>query len=282
MSFYKGFIASVSAILLSACTSIGFWAVNSPLIIGSGYSVETAKYGDKDIERLDIYRPDFKSKKKGVVVFIHGGRWSEGTKNNYKFVGAYFAKQGYITILPDFRKYPEVKFPDFVDDAAKAIAWSYNNIDEAKTHNIHLSGHSSGAHVGSLIVSNEQYLGQYGLKPRDIILDFAGIAGPYAFTPDEPDLIDMFGPPTRYPLMQATTFIDGNEPPMLLLTGGKDDIVGAFNHEKLAQAINDKKGSVTTKSYDLDHIGLISTFSKLGPKSSLPQDIIEFFDSHTR
>ncbi len=303
---YLGFSVAV----LSACTAVGLWAVNSPAILGGGYSIETRAYGPLAIQRLDIYWPDNAATAKGAaepptakapaakaptpkapthkgptpkgfVFFIHGGRWTEGKKEDYRFIGAYFAQQGYVVIIPNYRKYPQVKFPELVDDAAKALAYASTHIDGVSQHRLHLMGHSSGAHVGALLAADARYLAREGKKVNDVIASFVGIAGPYAFTPDAPDLIDMFGPPEKYPQMQASNFIDGTEPAMLLLWGQKDNLVGTINIEKMQAAINSKHGKATIISYPaLDHVSLISTFSKLGPKSDLPQDVLNFIAAH--
>jgi len=111
-----------------------------------------------------------------------------------------------------------------------------------------------------------------------LIKDLVGLAGPYAFTPDEQDLMDIFGPPERYPQMQATTFVEGKEPPMLLLYGQKDTSVKPFNHERLAEQIRIKGGRVDVIIYeDLGHSGIIGTFSDLGPTSSVVDDVTKFF-----
>src|SRR5690242_4501066 len=57
-----------------------------------------------------------------VVIFWYGGSWQDGSKSEYRFVGAALAERGFIAVLPDYRLYPKVKFPDFVDDAAQAVA----------------------------------------------------------------------------------------------------------------------------------------------------------------
>ena len=56
------------------------------------------------------------------MVFWYGGGWVEGSKKNYRFVGAALASRGLVTVIPDYRLYPEVGFPDFLRDAAMAVA----------------------------------------------------------------------------------------------------------------------------------------------------------------
>ena len=274
-------IAATALILVSACSSSAIMLVNLPVFIDGGHSLYKAEYGTNPSQSLDIYVPDKSGyAKNDVIVFLHGGRWTTGSKKDYRFVGAALAKRGFVVVIPDYRQYPEIRFPVFVEDAAKAIAWVDDHIAEygGSPEHIHLMGHSSGAHIGALLVADDRYLAKEGKNSRRVLHDFAGLAGPYVFTPDEKDLIDIFGPPENYPQMQVTTFIDGKEPPMLLLYGQDDDTVKSYNHEKLAATIRDKDGTVEVITYPgLSHIGLIGTFSILGPKSNVVEDITQYF-----
>ena len=62
-----------------------------------------------------------------MVVFVHGGSWENGNKEQYAFVGQSLAQAGYVTAVINYRKAPEHVYPDYVKDTAQAIAWSINN-----------------------------------------------------------------------------------------------------------------------------------------------------------
>jgi acetyl esterase/lipase len=215
-----------------------------------------------------------------VVVFFYGGRWEVGDKSDYAFAGSSFAQQDFITVVPNYSKYPQVKFPVFVEDGAKAVAWTYDHIGEynGRSGAIHVAGHSSGAHIGALITADKKYLAAEG-KNIHVIKSFAGLAGPYDFTPDAPDLISIFGPPSQYPQMQVTTFIDGHEPPMLLLWGDADKDVYRSNLDKLVQRIQQKHGQVKTIIYPgVDHVQIVAALSWLNPSGApVLADITHFF-----
>jgi len=271
----------IPALLITACSSVEFFAVNAPSYAAPVTLKKDIAYGDEAGQKLDIYLPDDQAgAQHDVIVFFYGGRWTTGDKAQYRFAGTALARQGFIVVIPNYRKYPAVKFPVFVEDGAKAVAWTEDHIASygGNAHRINIAGHSSGAHIGALIAANPAYMKAYG-KSRQTIHSFVGLAGPYAFTPDEPDLKDMFGPPSAYPSMQVPTFIDGKQPPMLLLYGGKDKFVGKFNLEKLKAAITDKGGCVKSKIYpDLDHVWLIGSLSWLGAaKNTVLQDMVDFF-----
>ncbi len=272
--------------LLSACMQAGTVLINLPARLAGGHEIRHAAYGPGPLDQLDIYVPtDAAAEPRDAIVFLHGGRWTTGRKEDFRFVGAALAQRGFVTVIPDFRKYPAVRFPAFVEDAARALAWVDDHIAEhgGQRDRIFLAGHSSGAHVGALLAADERYLAAQGKDARRLIRAFAGLAGPYAFTPDEPDLVDMFGPPDRFPQMQVPTFIDGGEPPILLLRGARDTSVGAFNHERLAERIRAKQGKVQVIVYpDAGHLGLITAFSDLIPGAPVVEDLVGFFGNRDR
>lgn len=280
------FLLPILLFPLSACSDTAFKVINIPAGMSDVTITKDVSYGSENLQNLDIYMPPkANTEKYPVLIFIHGGRWTEGNKNLYAFIGNNFAKEGYVTVVINHRKYPQVKFPTFVEDGAQAISWTYNNIAKYKgdKNNIFLAGHSSGAHIGALAISDKEYLKKYDLKP-DIIKGFAGLAGPYAFTPEAPDLIDMFGPADNYPSMQVTSFIDGSEPPMLLLYGLEDDKVDAYNHERLAQKINEKKGRVEIITYEnVDHTDIMANMTWFWPTEKyVLNDMVEFFTKNTK
>jgi acetyl esterase/lipase len=270
------FITLALALLMTACSQFNLAVVNLPTHFDNIAAHHNVSFGDADWQKLDIHMPPHvASTPHPVIIFYYGGRWTNGSRTDYRFVGSALAREGYIVVIPDTRKYPDVKFPDFVHDAAQSLAWVADNIDQygGDPHRLHLSGHSSGAHIAALLATDSRYLRAQGKDINSVIHDFVGLAGPYAFIPHEPDLQDMFGPPENYPQMQVPTFIDGKQPPMLLLWGADDIHVGQFNMDKLSAAIETHGGCVRTKIYpDVDHVWLLARLSwlRLNNQSVLP------------
>lgn len=284
MKFSTKILSGFIALVLTGCSQVGAGVANIPASFGDSEIKHDIAYGAEPWQKLDIYIPAQEIKKPlPVIMFFYGGRWTDGSKDIYKFVGDAFGKKGYIVVIADYSKYPNVKFPAFVEDGAKAVAWTYKNIEKynGNPDKLFVSGHSSGAHVGSMIVADERYLKAEGLSP-DIITAFAGLAGPYDFVPDAPDLKDMFGPPENYPLMQATTFINGKEPPMLLLWGAKDEAVWKRNIDLFSAKIRKEGGVVEVKIYpDLNHVGIISSLTWfLRSKAPVLDDVDNFFKKY--
>lgn len=276
----------LSALLLSGCTAMGFGIANLPAKFSKNETITDLSYGDKPWQKLDVYIPgQAKRQKLPVIVFFYGGRWTDGSKEMYGFVGSKFADNDYVTVIADYSKYPDVNFPVFVEDAAKAVAWTYDNIDQygGDPETLYISGHSAGAHIAGLVAADQRYLQAEG-KSTTIIKAFAGLAGPYDFIPKAQDLKDLFGPPENYPQMQVTHFIEGDEPPMLLLWGDKDTKVWRRNIDLLEKKIQQKGGIVETKIYPgVGHVGIVANLAWfITGKATVVKDVTAFFENPTR
>lgn len=278
---FQSFCGALVVMGLSACGAAQTWLANVPAHLSQTYERTTGiSYGSEDHQKLDLYVPESPAAGNPVLVFFYGGRWQEGQKETYQFVGETFAANGYFVAIPDYGKYPAVPFPDFVEDAAMSVAWVYENIETygGNPDNLLLSGHSAGAHIGALVAVDESYLQAQGLSPY-IIQGFAGLAGPYDFTPQSEDLKEMFGPPERYPQMQASTFVNGNEPPMLLLHGTDDRHVKIENLERLERALKKEGVRVESHVYEgMDHVGMVGALTAwLRDRKPVLEDMLAFF-----
>lgn len=266
---------------LSACTQAKLAAVNLSQFTFDGRVERSIAYGDGPRQTLDVYVPDQKLSNETwpVVMFIHGGRWSMGERTDYAFIGAKMAELGYITVIPSYRLYPDVKWPVMMEDIALAAKWVDQNIGTygAQGDDIFLMGHSSGAHMAAMLIADDTHLKQYGMYPS-FFKGFAGLAGPYHFTPVEPDLVDLFGG-GNYERMQVTHYIDGGEPPMLLLHGLRDELVLIGNQERLAARIRAQGAAVETRRYrDMNHEDMLKAFTFAGrDERNIIREIDAFF-----
>ncbi len=212
---------------------------------------------------LDVYRPP-QAAGAPVIVFFHGGRWSEGRKEDYKFVGQALASRGFVVMIVDFRQYPAVRFPAFVEDAARAVRWARNNARSygGDPDQLFVMGHSSGAHIASLLALNEDYLKQVG-GSRTWLRGMIGLAGAYDFMPiTAPDLRDLFGPVDRFAYSQPIYYVDGQNPPLLLMHGRDDTVLWVSNTVNLARAVAKAGGPVETVLYDsLSHTMIIGALA---------------------
>lgn len=187
---------------------------------------------------MDVYSPRTATGKQApVVVFFYGGSWQRGNRAQYKFVGKRLADNGVLAIVADYRTYPRAMFPAFMDDAARAVRRVH---DEAAgwggdPNRIFIAGHSAGAQIAALLATDPRYLHAHGMEP-DQLAGVIGISGPYDFNVTG-DLVDVFGPPTQWPQAQAVNFVDGNEPPFLLLHGTGDRVVEYADSVELAEKL---------------------------------------------
>jgi acetyl esterase/lipase len=278
----KLLILVLTFVLTQACSPLKFAAINAPVLSYEGEIKQDIAYGQLKEQKLDIYIPQAQDAPLPVVIFFHGGRWTFGDKSQYKFVGMTLSNLGYVVVIPNTRLYPQVKFPVFIEDAAESVAWVHRNIDQyGGNQELFIAGHSSGAHMGALLIADQSYLKPFNLNPS-IVSAFAGMAGPYDFEPQSEELKTIFGPPSNYPKMAVTHFIDGDEPPMLLIYTSDDDTVHIRNLRLLAEGIKRANGEVTTIIYDSGgHSASVSAFSWANPSDlPVPQDIHQFFQAH--
>lgn len=267
MSFQRvAMAAGVSAAsLLSACTPVRF--LNTITFWGQYSLARDVAYGDGRL-RLDVYTPKGASAAP-VVFFIYGGSWQQGTtlgKENYKFVGQAFAAQGFVTIIPDYRVFPEVRFPGFIEDCAQAVRWGQDHVAQfgGDPQRMVLVGHSAGAYNAAMLVLAPSYLHDAGVR-RDAIRGMVGLAGPYDFLPLSDAVLEaIFAPAVPLSASQPVSFVRGDNPPMLLLAGRDDDTVYARNTQRLAARIREQGGPVEVLIYPhMSHIRMVATLATL-------------------
>ena len=184
---------------------------------------------------LDIYRPDpMPGTAAPGVVFFYGGSWQQGKREQYRFVGRRLAANGVLAIVADYRTWPQAGFPAFMDDAAQAVAWARDNAASrgGDPSRVFVAGHSAGAHIAALLATDGRYLDHHGIAPAGLA-GVVGLSGPYDFVIDE-ELAPIFGPREQRPSAQPVNFVDGDEPPFLLVHGLDDDVVESRDSVELA------------------------------------------------
>jgi acetyl esterase/lipase len=248
------------ALFLAGCTK---FQVLDAIVPPCGYSrTRDLAYGTDPRQRLDVYRPTHTGREPAaVVIFFYGGSWQAGFKADYRFVGQALASRGFVCVLPDYRIYPQVKFPAFVEDGAQAVRWTRDHVADygGDPHRIFLMGHSAGAHIVALLTLDRHYLADAGVPP-DTIRGTAALSGTYDFQPGPGTyaVFDMASPKEKPdPKIEAVTFVAGPAPPMLLIHGLHDDIVLPSNTTSLAGHLRAAASDVRVITYpDRGHIGV--------------------------
>jgi acetyl esterase/lipase len=229
--------AAAVATLTAGCTSTLFFAANAPSYFSSVRSRVGIPYADSARQRLDVYSPRG-SRGLPVVVFWYGGAWSSGSKSQYRFVGVALAERGCVAVLPDYRLYPAVKYPAFIEDGARAVAWVQQHAQEfgGDSTRIVLMGHSAGAHLAATLAIEPRYLTAVGADRRSIV-GWVGLSGPYALDPDTDELRAIFSAPYSLADWQPVRHVTSEAPPALLLHGEDDQRVYARQAVELRDAL---------------------------------------------
>ena len=269
---------------LAGCAHLGLGVINlKERSVANHKKIENLPYADKHWQKLDVYTPvSNQTNLKPVIVFFYGGSWDSGKKEQYLFAASAFTQLGYVVVIPDYVKFPQGKFPQFIHDGAASIAWVKKHISEhgGNPDQVFIVGHSAGAHLGALLVTDAEYLSKHDLKPTDVSA-FAGLAGPYNFTPKAPKIVRIFEPEENYPKMKIMNHIDGDEPPMLFAHGLKDSTVSVRNQQANIKVIQQIGGNYKEIVYpEASHVSILlrlSSFYRGGKKPS--EDIHEFFQS---
>jgi len=220
-----------------------------------------------------------------VVIFFYGGGWESGSKDDYLFVGQGLAANGFVVVIADYPLYPEVRYPAFLQDSAEAVRWTADHAAGlgGDKRRIYIVGHSAGAYIAAMLVLDREWLGAVGLDPRRDIRAMVGLAGPYHFLPLHSNTLkDIFGPESRRPLTQPIHYVDGDAPPMLLVTGDADKTADPGNSARLAQRILEKGGVVVQKRYaGISHIPLVGALAPpLHFLAPTLDDTLQFIHDH--
>jgi len=250
----------------------------------SGYRVHRdIRYGEHPRQRLDLYLPRNSPQPAPLVLFFYGGAFRAGRKSEYRVVGEALASRGIAAAIADYRIYPEARFPNFLEDGAKALAAVHalagqHGADPAR---IFLAGHSAGAYIAVMLAANPVYLRGASADPA-WIRGVIAIAGRYHELPlGDSMMLEIFRGPAR-PQTRPATFIDAKRPPMLLAAGADESAAVLDSHAKLAAHLREQGSEVEEIIYP--HIGHMGIMLALAPgfrhRAPLRDDIARFLAAH--
>ncbi len=250
---------------LAACAPVT--VLNTIAAAGGGFrEVADVSYGPLARHKLDLYTPTTAAPPGGwpVVVFFYGGSWNTGERADYRFVGTALATKGVLTVVADYRLYPEVRYPDFLRDSALALGWS---LTEAKrlggdAKRVFVMGHSAGGYNAAMLALDGRWLAEAGHAPSELA-GWIGLAGPYDFFPtDNADAQPVFFHP-HYPTnAQPIEFGASAGRPAFLGAPTNDKLVSPTRStEALARKLLAAGTPVTLKLYERpSHATLIGAF----------------------
>ncbi len=223
-------------------------------------------YGDDPRQKLDVYVPRHALPDAPVVVFFYGGSWNSGAREDYNFVGEALASRGIVAVVADYRLYPQVRYPLFLQDAARAVAWTKAHIREfsGNPQRLYLMGHSSGGYNAAMLALDGDLLAAAGMSPKDL-RGWIGLAGPYDFLPIEnPAVRPVFFWPNSPPQSQPINHVSRDAPPALLIAASRDELVNPTrNTGGLAHKLRAAGVPVQDFYYSRpNHITLVATLSR--------------------
>ena len=258
------------AVALAGCSPL---AIVNGLTPSDTYTVSTdIAYGPEARDKLDLYRPRESANRPAprggypVVVFFYGGSWNSGERIDYRFVGEALASHGIMTVVADYRLYPQVRYPDFLIDCAQAVAWVQRESPRygGDAGRLFVMGHSSGSYNAAMLALDPRWLSAAGMAPS-ALAGWIGLAGPYDFLPIENKKArPVFFHPDYPAGSQPIAYASKAAPRTFLGAAASDDIVNPVrNSGQMADKLRVAGVPVTLKFYPrANHFTLIGALSR--------------------
>lgn len=280
--FLRATALLLASAVLPSCSPVD--ALNATISTGDVTIQRDIAFAPGPRGGMDVYRPAGSTAKLPLVVFIYGGAWKGGSKHDYTFVAVPLARAGVVVVVPDYRLVPEVRFPTFLEDNARAVAFARAHAAEwgADPDRLFLVGHSAGAYDALMLAVDPHYLAAVGVD-RSTLAGVVTIATPADFYPfTDSSTIAAFGQASDPAATQPLNFADGKNPPLLMLHGDADDTVYLRNSTAMTSRLKAAGGDVTLKVYPgVGHIGIITSFAPLfDGKAPVLADTVAFIRAH--
>jgi acetyl esterase/lipase len=235
-------------------------------------------YGTDERHKVDIYRSTAGKVPLPILVFVYGGSWDSGRRQDYEFAARALAAKGYVVFVPDYRLVPQYLYPAFVDDVAAAIHFAQQNAKQFGGDGEHtfLVGHSAGSYNIAQAVLNPTF-NVHGITA------VATLAGPFDFLPfDSAKSAAAFSKYPDLPSTQPIAHVSKNAPPFLLLHGANDTTVKPRNSRELANRLRAAGATVQHTEYSgVSHVGIMLSLSTTFRGNAPVIDHIEkFFNAY--
>lgn len=201
---------------------------------------------------LDVYYP-MEKEKFPTLVWFHGGGLTSGNK----YIPEALKNKGIAIVAVNYRFYPKIEAPAYIEDAAAAVAWVFNNIESlgGDSSLIFVSGHSAGGYLTSMIGLDKKWLEVYQIDANRIagLIPFSGHAITH-FTirkergiPGTQAIVDEFAP---------LYYVRPDAPPLLLITGDRElELLGRYEENAYLMRMMKLTGHTQTKLFELDGYG---------------------------
>ncbi len=206
---------------------------------------------------LDVYYPTG-VKEFPTVVWFHGGGLSSGQKE----IPEALKQKGVAVVGVNYRLYPKVKAPIYIEDAAAAVAWVFKNIESygGNPNAIFISGHSAGGYLASMVGLDKSYLGKHGIDANKIagLIPFSGHTITHFTVRDErgiegtQPIIDDLAP---------LYHVRSDAPPLLLITGDREkELLGRYEENAYMMRMMKVAGHQDTRIMEMEGYGHDMTY----------------------
>ena len=243
------------------------WALLVPSLFGDVYAskdqiIENVPYYNETAaganihlqERiaLDIYCPQSKVLLPSIVWF-HGGGLISGDKH----IPQPLIGKGICVIAANYRLYPSVKSPTYIEDAAAAVAWVFKNIERygGNPSLIFVSGYSAGGYLANMVGLDKQWLSSHNVDADNIagLISFSGQAITHFTVRKE---MGIEGTQPIIDKMAPLYHVRPNAPPLLLITGNRErEMLGRYEENAYLMRMMSVVGHKETRLYELDGYG---------------------------
>lgn len=199
---------------------------------------------------LDIYHPAEEAAGLPVVIWFHGG----GLTTGEKYLPGELREQGLCIVAPNYRLSPAVKAKTCIEDAAAAVAWVFEHIEEygGDPKKIFISGHSAGGYLTMMVGMDKSWLKAEGVDADSIagLIPFSGhtithftVRGEMGIRGEQP-VIDEMAP---------LYHVRADAPPLLMITGDRElELLGRYEENAYMMRMMKVAGHQDTRLMELD------------------------------
>lgn len=185
--------------------------------------------------RLDVYSPESGSDHP-VLIFVHGGSWKDYNKELFAPVAMRLLPLGMVIVIPDYTLYPDAGYEQMATEVAAAVSWVRENIQDfgGDPERIVLAGHSAGAHLSGLVLTDPRFLSRTGHSSSEIC-GWIGLSGVYDVQAEyeywvgkghEPKImLEVMGGEQNLIQASPIAHVRADLPPILLIHGDEDRTV---------------------------------------------------------
>lgn len=287
MSLPRLLLAALAAlcVLLALAASAPSRALSVLVPQGSHVLTPDIFYGTDPRQRFDLYQPAAGTAAPAagfpMVVFFYGGSWTQGHKADYRYIGEALASRGIVTVVADYRLYPQVGYPHFLNDAAMALAQALRRASHWKVDatRVFVMGHSAGAYNAAMLALDARWLAGQDLSPQRLA-GWIGLAGPYDFLPIQSATVQpVFHHPDTPLESQPLQHAGQSRLPAFLGAAPLDELVNPQrNTAQLAGLLQASGAPVTLKWYEgASHATLVGAFARpLRWMAPVLDDVVRF------